>query len=290
MILLALAAQALAQEVVLFDPGASEVAQRFSAELTLSVDAVTVLPVPDGFVEAALPVQLQVVREELGRDGVNAVVWLDESRDDVLGVALAYVEASRAVIRVIDQPRQPGVEASLVLATRELLTPVYTAPPPEPVPETPDPAVPEPPPPPEAAWGWRVGAVGTVVPAPLGGGLRGGLAIEAERRLGGPTWAMLGVQGGGGATQWRVGPVAGVRSGWVLAGARVDAAVLSWAVLAQPRLYVGLGLPGDGPSADLRVLLAPVRDRVERGDLRHYDSGWVEFELAVGWGRKIPGG
>lgn len=285
--LLALAGEAQAAGLVLLDQSDAAEEDRFHEELALSLPTVHLREGPADFSQTTLADQLDVVRPMLEASDTSAVAWLDASEPTLLRVSVAFVESDRAIVRVLDMPREPGAEARLALATRELLSSVYaeeiglTAPEVVEVPvEVPTPASP---------WSARVTLGGVATTTPAAGGLRGGFGLGAERAVGG--WAI----GGGletqlGASQWRVGPVMTLRREVLLVGARADWTQLDWTSHVQPRVFVGLRWPSEGLNAEVRATLAPIRDEVFQGKVLLYDSGRAEFSINLGWARKVGGG
>jgi hypothetical protein len=232
--------------------------------------------------------QLEVVRPMLTDGAGQAVVWLGGSADK-LWVSVAMVDKDRAVIRMVDLPREPDPLPRLAMAVRELVATAYSS---ELEPEVPTPLAPATPPilsPPPASSIWWAGiAVGSELPMnALAGGPRGAARAQLYRDWG--RWQLgseLVVQQG--ASQGRLGLGLGCRSPWLTAGITAEWLRAEWALPVQPRAYLGIWHRWDtGIHADLRAVLHPIRDQVAQEDLRLYDSGWSGLGIFVGWERKI---
>jgi len=290
-----LSGDAHASGVVLLDQSDAVEEDRFHEELALSMDGVHLRAGPADFARTTLADQLAVIRPILAESDTSAVAWLDVSEPTLLRVSVAFVETDRAIVRLLDVPREAGAEARLALATRELLAAVYAEEvglmaPAVTADETP-PAEAEPSDA-SAPRLWRAGlSVGATAPLnPAAGGARGGLGGEVTRALG--AWQLGGaLEAQAGAAQWRVGPAVIARRGVGVAGARADWTQLTWDEQVQPRVFVGARWPSEaGLHAEARVTLAPLRDEVVRGEALLYDSGWVALSISLGWTRKIGGG
>ena len=283
----ALAGDARAGDVVLLDQSDTVEEDRFHEELALSMDGVLLREGTADFFRETLADQLTAVRPILAESETSAVAWLDVSDPTLLRVSVAFVEADRAIVRLLDVPREAGAEARLALATRELLAAVYA----EEVGLEPQADIPSHPVEPTPPAYWSTGFAAGVV-APLSaeaGGIRGSLSAHVEREVG-PWFLGGGLETQLGLAQWRLGPTVMVRRGVAFAGARADWTQLAWTEQLQPRLFMGLRWSGDaGFWGEARATLAPVRDEVVRGDTLLYNSGWGEFSISYGWSRKIGG-
>ncbi|MCB9764519.1 MAG: hypothetical protein H6739_32390 [Alphaproteobacteria bacterium] len=277
---------ASAQGVLLLDLSDAPEEDRFHQELALTLDDVRLQPTGPGFVTAPLAAQLDVARPLLEDEAVQAVAWLDATDPAQLRVSVAFVAEDRAVVRLLEVPREPGAEARLALATRELLAEAYQ------LEDLPPPPPPPPPPeaPPEPSWAWTAGGSLTWPPQTLAGGLRPGLGAAVERRAG-PLWLGLGVEVQLARAHWRVGPGLSARWGPVSLGVRADRTALAWQTVWQPRVTAGLSHRfAPGPMVGLELALTPLRDEVLDGEEVLYNSGWIELGVKVGWSRKVGGG
>lgn len=260
---------AAAADLVLLDASDAPAEDRVVEELLLAGVEVRVEPAPDRFLDLALPAQLDAVRPQLAPGA--AVGWLVAS--DALHLSVAYVEAERAVVRVVDAG--PGEEARLALAARELLA---AAVPPAPAP------VAEVAPAPVAVGPHGSGSIavlGVLPTAELAGGVRGGVegalvAPVGPLRAGG----RLGAQLGDGSVRGSLAAL--VHAGPVQVGLGADVAHLEWVTWVQPRAELGVAFELGRWFAAPRLRVAPLRDRVERDGTDVYDSGWVELAVAVG--------
>ena len=281
--LLSLIATALAQGVVLLDQGSVPEQERFHQELALTLQSVKLQPAPEGFGSAPLTEQLGVVRPLLERAERQAVIWLgsDEAK---LWVSVAFVADERAVIRVIDLPREPDPLPRLALAVRELAAEAYASEPkPLPLPAPP----PVPPTPPAAVW-WGGGSVGALVPwEALAGGPRGALGLQVHREVGG---LEIGgeVLAQAGSQQRRLGLGLDARWIFVSAGVSADWEQGPYELPLQPRAGLGLIHRWDaGLLVHARLQIHPIRDKVALGGQRLYDTGWTSLGIFLGWERKI---
>lgn len=283
--LLSLIGAALGQDVVLLEQAALAEQVRFHQELALTLDAVKLQPAPEAFANAPMATQLEAVRPMLASEERQAVVWLGGDSTK-LWVSVAFVDKDRAVIRMIDLPRDPDPLPRLALAVRELVTTAYTT---EPSPEVPT-APPPPPPQPSAVW-WTGASGGTIVPlSPLAGGPRGEVAAAVHRDL---EVAVLGAElvGQIGTHQRRIGLGVIGRRSLLTAGIQAHWIQADWALPVQPRAFVGVWHRWtSGLTAQARVQVHPVRDQVAQADRWLYDTGWTGLGIFVGWERKIPPG
>jgi len=281
--LLSLIGAALGQDVVLLAQDHLPEQVRFHQELALTLDEVKLQPAPEAFARAPMATQLEAVRPMLAAEARQAVVWLDGDAAK-LWVSVAFVDKDRAVIRMIDLPRDPDPLPRLALAVRELVATAYTT---EPSPEVPAAPSAQPPPVPAEAW-WIGGSAGSAISIhSLAGGPRAVLAAQAHREvgrleLGGELTGQLGED------QLHLGLAATGRFSMLSAGVGGEWVHADWALPIQPRLFLGLwhrwsgGLTTQG-----RVYFHPIRDQVDRGDQRLYDTGWVGLRLSVGWDQRV---
>jgi hypothetical protein len=78
------------------------------------------------------------------------------------------------------------------------------------------------------------------------------------------------------------------RGDWLSAGLSIDAVRTQWSLPPQPRAFIGLWHRWEsGLTAEARVYLHPLRDRVAQGERRLYDSGRSAPGIFLGWERKI---
>jgi len=282
--LLSLIGAALGQAVVLLDQPALPEQLQFHQELALSLEAVQLRPAPDDFATAPMATQLEAVRPMLDGADKQAVVWLGGDATK-LWVSVAFVDEERAVIRMIDLPRDPDPLPRLALAVRELVTTAYAAEPSPAVPAAPTP--PPQPPAPTPPW-WAGVSAGAVVPASsLAGGPRGATALQLHRQLG-PVVLGTELMGQLGPEQARLGLGLIGRGDWLSAGLSIDAVRTQWSLPPQPRAFIGLWHRWEsGLTAEARVYLHPLRDRVAQGERRLYDSGRSAPGIFLGWERKI---
>lgn len=264
-----------ALSLILLDLTSDPAEERLAEELLLTGVDVRWAPAPAGFAGWTLPDQLDQVRPGSG----ETTAWLVPDAD-TLHLSVAFVEAERAVVRVVDAAR--GDEARLALTARELVATAGEAVSvPAPVPEPVPPPLPAPAPE-RAGLDWQLGLVGTT---PLHPALRPrvGLEVETGRAVG----VAVGLQLGAGELRATTAVVG--RWQIVRAALGVDVARLSWVLWVAPRAELGVAvpLPGDW-FVEPRLRGTVLRDRVERGDTVLYDSGWAEGGIVLGW-RQISG-
>jgi len=282
-----LISSAWAAGIVLLDQGDTTEEDRFASELTLSVDGVQVRPGPEGFSQAPLSVQLDAVRPILAEADMAAVAWLDTTDAVVLRVSVAFVEADRAIVRLLDMERGAGAEAHLALATRELISSAYQDDQPMTVPDPPPdpPVVAEPVVEPPAWWATVSGGV-VWPPASHSGGVRGNISLALSRLQDGQgAGILLGVQRGVEQTRMGVGP----RYQWdpFQVGVRADWTKTTWTRQVQPRIWAGVAVPLGPLHGSAQVEFSPIRDEVKLGETIIYDTGWVELSINLSGSRKI---
>jgi hypothetical protein len=286
---LSLICGALAQGVVLLEQPQLSEQVRFQQELGLSLSAVELQPAPSAFESSPLAAQLDVVRPLLKAQPGRAVVWLGGDAAK-LWVSVAFVEDERAVIRMIDLPREPDPLPELVLSVRELITAAYAE---EPAVERSEPPSPEPEPLAPPASGpadalWAGAKVGVLMPsAELAGGTRGAAALHVFRDLGG---AALGAELGAqlGAEQTRLSAGLSGRGRLLVLGMSADWVRAEWALPLQPRVSAGFWHRWEsGLFGQASLLVHPFRDMVALDGQGLYDTGWTSLGIFLGWERKI---
>lgn len=286
--LLSLIAPAWGWSVLLLDHGAAPEEDRFHQELALSLDEVRLHDAPEGFPLMPLSEQLDWVRPLLDEGDVLAVVWLDPTQAERLAVSVAFVSEDRAVVRLLELPREAGAEARLALAARELLAEegMLDSLDAIEITENPPPTIG---PPETSPWVLGAGLSLTWPLHPEAGGPRPGLALGAER-LTGPVRLGAGLALQARPEHLRLGPSVSLGWGPLTLGARADQTWLEAVSLLQPRAYLELGhtLPV-GLSGALQLSVAPLRDQVLAGKDVLYDSGWIEVGVRIGGARKVGG-
>ncbi|MEN0067065.1 MAG: hypothetical protein AAGA48_33350 [Myxococcota bacterium] len=241
---------------------------RLQQELQLADVDVTMVEA-EGFAVASLEDRLALLRE---REVASPAAWIT-LKEDTVQVSLATFDSDRANVRLVAVPSGPDAPAELALGIREILT--QLAPPPLAGPE------------PRSSLHASVG-LGAVVPTQgLALGPRLLLQAEGTWSLGSPAsiGGMLAVQLG--RDQWRVGLGAVGRYGPGLVAARLDVARLPWVTWLQPRLDIGATITLSRFWAEPRLSWAPQRDIVQQRTGRIYDSGRIEFVIAIGL-RQMP--
>lgn len=283
--LLSLIGAALGQEVVLLEQVRLPEQLRFHQELALTLDKVKLQPAPDAFASAPMAAQLETVRPMLASDTGQAVVWLGGDTTK-LWVSVAFVDKERAVIRMIDLPREPDPLPRLALAVRELVATAYTT---EPIPAVPTPPPPPPPPPADPVAEWWAGAMaGAVVSiAPLGGGPRAATGVQLYREIG-PLEVGTELMGQLGSEQSRLGLGLVGRYSLVDAGVSAEWVSADWPLPLQPRAFIGLWHRWrTGFTAHARAHIHPVRDQVIDGQRTLHDTGWGSVGIFFGWERRL---
>ena len=285
--LLSLIGAAVGDGVVLLEQVRLPEQIRFHQELALTLDEVKLQPAPDAFANASMAAQLETVRPMLTTETGRAVVWLGGDTTK-LWVSVAFVDKDRAVIRMIDLPREPDPLPRLALAVRELVATAYTTEP-SPVVPTPPPDPPPPPTPAEPITEWWVGAMaGAVVPInSLAGGPRAATGAQLYRSIG-PLEVGTELMGQLGIEQRRLG--LGLVGRYSLVDGGVSAAWVSadWPLPLQPRAFIGLWHRWrTGFTAHARAHFHPVRDQVIDGERTLHDTGWGSVGIFLGWEHRL---
>jgi hypothetical protein len=106
------------------DPAGAARERRFVEELGMVLDGVSIRverPADTEFADHALGDQIAHVRLLISKHDAVAATWLTEAAPDLLLLHLVVVSTGRALVRLVETRAQPGFEADLALAARELL-------------------------------------------------------------------------------------------------------------------------------------------------------------------------